>query len=98
HREVRIDAQEIHRKRPAEAGKPAADQEREHEEAIDVDAAARGHAPVVDRGANLRAEARALETENQAADQHGADRDQEETVLVEIEETDVNETRQIRRQ
>ena len=50
------------------------------EQPIDVDAERFRHAAVVDRGADLRADARALEAEPEPEHDHDADRDQKDAV------------------
>src|SRR5262249_10594928 len=60
----------------------------------DVDAERFSHSAIVDGGANLGAEARALEAEPKADDNRDADHDQENTVGAVIQKTEIELTAQ----
>ena len=60
---LRIEAEKLGAEPAAERRHAAAEGEGDGEQPIDVDAERFRHAPVVDRGADLRADARALEGE-----------------------------------
>ena len=64
-RERRIEADDVDGERAAEPGKPAAEREGDGEGGVDIDAEPARHALVVDRGADLRAEAGEFERRHQ---------------------------------
>ena len=77
---LRIEAEELGAEPAAERRHAAAEGEGDGEQPRDVDAERFRHAPVVDRGADLRAHAGALEAEPQAEHDDDADHDQHDAV------------------
>ncbi len=69
---ARLDRKDLGAEPAAQRGEPAAEREGEGEQPRGVDADRLRHAAVVDRGADLRAELRALEPEPQRRHQHRA--------------------------
>jgi hypothetical protein len=82
---MRIEADDLDRKRAAEAGQAAAEREGEREGRVHVDAEPTRHALVVDRGADLRTEAGVFERHHQQQRDHQRDPDQEQAVDPESE-------------
>ena len=77
---LRIEAEKLGAEPAAERGHAAAEREGDGEQPRDVDAERFRHAAVVDRGADLRAHAGALEAEPQAEHDDAADPDQHDAV------------------
>ncbi len=84
-REARIEPEHLDAECAAQSGQGRAERERDAEHAIDIDAQAARGARVVDRGAQLRAEARMRDHPLQRKRDAQADRDQEQAVDADIE-------------
>src|SRR5262245_5946981 len=85
-----IEPEELGAEPAAQRRHAAAEREGEREQAPDVDPERLGHAPVVDRGPDLRADQRALEPEPEAAGDGGADDDQHDAVGAVLDEAQVD--------
>ena len=70
---LRIEPEKLRAESAAECGHAAAEREGEGEQPVDIDAEQFHHLAVVDRGADLRADPRALEAEPEAERDHDAD-------------------------
>ena len=86
---MRIEAEELGAEPAAERRHAAAERKSEGEQPIDIDADRFGHAPVVDGGADLGADPRALEAEPQPERDGDADHDQEDAVGAVLDEAEI---------
>ena len=97
-RVLRIEAEELGAEPAAERRHAAAEREGDGEQAIDIDADRFGHAPVVDGGADLGADPRALEAEPQPERDRHSDHDQEDAVGAVLDEAEIDLALQVARQ
>src|SRR5262249_35649479 len=84
HRKAWRETKQLNRKAAAESSETGADGESQREQAIDVDADRFSHTPVIDGGANLCANVRALECVPEDRDKHGAEDNKEGAVARKI--------------
>ena len=74
HRKTWREAEQLNCKAAAERGKTGSDGKSQREQPVDIDADRFRHAPIVDGGADLRANIRSLERVPEDGDKHGAER------------------------
>src|SRR5262249_51137221 len=84
------EAEQLNRKTTAERGETGPDGKSQREKPIDIDADRFRHAPVIDGGADLRANIRLLERVPQNCDKYRAQYDQERPIAREMTKTKID--------
>ena len=95
---MRIEAEKLGAEPAAERRHAAAEGECDGEQPVDIDAERFRHAAVVDGGADLRADPRALEGEPDAGHDQESDHDQEDAVGAVLHEAEIELAAECRRQ
>src|SRR6185312_8495584 len=90
HGKRRRQAEQLNGEPAAKRRKAGAQSERQREQLVDIDADRFRHAPIVDGGADFRADIGALEAVPEHGDEHGADCDQKGAVAGELAEAKVD--------
>ena len=89
---MRVEAEKLGAEPAAHGRQPAADRKGDGEEVVDVDAERFGHAPVVDRGADLGAHPRALKAEPEPDHDRDPDRDEHDAVGTILRDAEIDLT------